>query len=52
MSILIQEYVDQMDYNYELWNYSDSLTIHIKIGQFCQDEQEATPLKLTYNKKT
>lgn len=51
MSILIQEYIDVMDYTYELWNYSESIIIEIKIGQFSDDEPEATPLKVVFDKK-
>lgn len=53
MSILIQEYIDVMDYSYQLWNYSDSFIVEIKKGRIdLESERNSTPLKVKYNKNT
>lgn len=53
MSILVQECVEAVDYSYELWNDSDSVTVEIRKGVFDdQIDRDSDPLKVKLDKKS
>lgn len=53
MSILVQECVESVDYSYELWNYSDTITVEIRKGvSEEQTDRNSDPLKVRMYKKS